>query len=119
MKTLLIATAAAALVSAGAASAQSPREITQQHFAQDHEPGDGSRRIFETSNSTVTVSTSNSSLAAQARAHFDQDHEPGDGARYRPGVTPTGTVISTSNRSLAAAAAAHLDNDDRVRRSDK
>ena len=117
MKTLVIAATAALLASPVLAAqfdgSTSVAEFAAQHFAQDHETGDGPRSINIGGNGALTLSTSNTASDAEvfALTHFAQDHETGDGPRF-VGIDGDigGTVVSTSNQDLAALAAAKLAN---------
>ena len=117
MKTIILATAAALTLSAPAFAdkydgAGSLNEFVRQHFAQDHEPGDGARFFRQNAEkSSVTVTTSNRDLTDFVRRHFAQDHEPGDGARYKPGQSQSSFVLSTKNSDLARFVAEHLKNE--------
>ena len=117
MKTLVIAATAALLASPVLAAqfdgSTSVAEFAAQHFAQDHETGDGPRSINIGGKGEVSISTSNaaSDAAAFALAHFAQDHETGDGPRFvKVDGVAGGTVVSTSNQDLAAYAAMKLAN---------
>ena len=115
--TRILVAAAAALAIASPALAEKPggaAAFAIQHFAQDHETGDGPKNRTLPEASQVVVSTSNQakSAATFARQHFAQDHEPGDGPRRVRLSENGGTVIvSTSNNDLAAFARAKLIND--------
>lgn len=115
MKTIILATAAALTISAPAfaEASGSLNDFVRQHFAQDHEPGDGPRFFRQRTGDTtsVVVSTSNRDLTAKVRAHFAQDHEPGDGARYKPETAQSSFILSTKNNDLARFAAEHLKNE--------
>lgn len=115
MKTIILATAAALAFTAPAFADKfdgsvSPAEFAAKHFAQDHEMGDGPRKVFRLTGEQTVISTKSSDLAERVRAHFAQDHEMGDGARYSR-AQPTQSIISTKNGNLAAFAAEKLSND--------
>lgn len=83
MKTLFLATAAAMTLGAPALAdrydgAGSLTEFVRQHFAQDHETGDGARYRPGRSHSTVILSTKNSDLARFVFDHLKNEGERGD-----------------------------------------
>ena len=84
MKTIVLAAAAAMTLAGPVLAADSHVNFAINHFAQDHETGDGPRARVLTG-SKVTVSTKNtpSGHAAFALEHFAQDRETGDGPRVR------------------------------------
>ena len=113
MKTIVLAAAAAMTLAGPVLAADSHVNFAINHFAQDHETGDGPRARVLTG-SKVSVSTKNapSGHAAFALEHFAQDRETGDGPRVR--ITKGSNVsISTKDNKLAAYAAEKLRNDER------
>lgn len=118
MKTIILAAAAALTLTAPAFAdkydgAGSLNEFVRQHFAQDHEPGDGARYFRQkAARSSVNMSTSNRDLVDFVRQHFAQDHEPGDGARYhRQKAAQSSVSMSTKNENLVEFVRNHLKNE--------